>query len=492
MRLLATALLLSLATPAFAADPATEKAAAKPDSAIAPLPADRTIKQTAVIAGKALAYDTTVGAIPILDAKGKTIGQVMLTAYTVPGRGAARPVTFAFNGGPGAASAFLNFGAIGPKRVQFGAQGDSPSDRPVATDNPNSWLDFTDLVFVDPVGTGFSRSFVDSDASKKAFYAATPDIHYLSRVIFDWLVKNGRMTSPHYLIGESYGGYRVPRVAYYLQSQLGVGLAGITMVSPALSIPVLMGNEDALSPLGYVTTLPSMHAAYLERQGKLSGPAALADVEAYARGEFATDLLRGRSDPAAIERLSTHVAALTGLDPALVRQMDGRIGVRTYLREAHRGDRKLSSIYDSNVTIDDPFPASPEQRTNDPILDAGMAPVTGAAVDLVTNQVGYKADGAYNLLSYEVNGQWDWDRGDEAAVELRKAIAIDPKLQVIIAHGMDDLSCPYFVSRIVIDQMPSFGRANRVQLALFPGGHMFYSRPSSSAAFRQAALSIYR
>ena len=300
MRFLFVAALIVTAAPVCAADSAPDKA--KPEIALAPLPADKTIHQTAAINGKAIAYQTTVGAIPVLDDKGKKIGEVIYTAYTV--LGANRPVTFAFNGGPGAASAYLNFGAIGPKRVQFGAEGNAASDAPNTRDNANSWLDFTDLVFIDPIGTGFSRSLEDEAGTKKDFYTAKADIEYLSRVVFDWLVKNGRMTSPKYVIGESYGGFRVPRLAYYLQSQLGVGPAGIIMVSPYLNPMAIDDDDNALSPLPYMVSLPSMTAAYLERQGKLAGPEALADVEAYDRGEFAVDLFRGRSDTQAIKRLS--------------------------------------------------------------------------------------------------------------------------------------------------------------------------------------------
>ena len=479
------ALLLAAATPAFAAD---EKPAA---IALPPLPADKTVRQSTVIAGKPLAYDVSVGTLPIIDAKGKKIGEVTFTAYTVPSRGAARPVTFAFNGGPGAASAFLNFGAIGPKRVQFGAQGDAPSDSAVARDNPYSWLDFTDLVFIDPIGTGFSRSLEDEGATKKDFFAAKADIEYLSRVIFDWLNKNKRMTAPHYLIGESYGGYRVPRIAYYLQSRLGVGLNGITMVSPYLNPGAVDNEQNALSPLPYMISLPSMAAANLERQGKLTGPAALADVENYDRSEYAVDLFRGRSDPQAIERITAKVAAFTGLDPVIVRRSEGRIDTGTYLREIHRAEGKIGSVYDSNVTAFDPFPGAPQQQSNDPILDAIIAPATSAAVDLMTNQVGWKVDARYNLLSYEVNRAWDRDTSDSPVSDLRKAIANDPKMQVMIAHGMDDLSCPYFASRLIIDQMPSFGVAQRVKLSLYAGGHMFYSRPDSAAQFRRDALAMY-
>ena len=485
-RILIAAILLAAASPAFAADDVKAPAMELP-----PLPADKTIHQSAVIAGKPLAYDVTVGTIPIRDAKGKKIGEVVYTAYTVAGRGAARPVTFAFNGGPGAASAFLNFGAIGPKRVQFGAQGDAPSDSAVARDNPNSWLDFTDLVFVDPVGTGFSRSLEDEASTKRDFFTAQADIDYLGRVIFDWLNQHGRMTSPHYLVGESYGGYRVPRIAYYLQSRLGVGLNGVTMVSPYLNPAASNSDDNALSPLPYMISLPSMAAANLERQGKLTGPAALADIEAYDRTEYAVDLFRGRSDPQAIERLTAKVSAYTGLDPVIVRRSGGRIDIGTYLREIHRAEGKIGSVYDSNVTAFDPFPEAPQQVSNDPILDAIIAPATSAAVDLMTNQVGWKVDARYNLLSYEVNRAWTRDNSDTPVSDLRKAIANDPKMQVVIAHGMDDLSCPYFASRLIIDQMPGFGVPQRVKLGLYAGGHMFYSRPDSAAQFRRDAMAMY-
>ncbi len=505
MRPILAAALLMLTTAANSADNVVgsrspQAPASKSPDALTPggtqLPAERSLAQSAAIAGKPLAYQVKVGAMPILDDQGKTIAQVMYTAYVVPNAGNSRgprPVSFAFNGGPGAASAFINFGAIGPKTIQFGVAGNSASDSPVPTDNPNSWLDFTDLVFIDPIGTGFSRSFLDAEQTKRRFYTAETDIAYLSRVVFDWLVANKRLTSPKYIVGESYGGYRTPRMTHFLQNELGVGLNGIVMVSPLLSPPLLVGGDaDALSPMGYVINLPSMHAAWLERQGKLAGPEDLAAVEAYARGEFVTDLLKGRADKAATERLVRNVIELTGLNPALVRQMDGRVGVLTYIREYHRADQKVISLYDPNVTADDPFPAGAELRSGDPILSASRGPLTAAYVDLVTNQIGYKTEGPYILLSDKVIAAWDRDMGDTTSVELRQVVAADPKLGVLIAHGMDDLACPYFVTRLVIDQMPNFGRPGRIQLELFPGGHMFYNRRDSAAAFKRAAMALYR
>ena len=171
-----------------------------------PLPADAHAEQSIQMDGKTLHYTATVGTLAVRDSKGALSGEVVFTSYIMEGKD--RPVTFAFNGGPGAASVYLNLGAIGPKKVAFGAEGQSPSDPATMTDNPGTWLDFTDLVFIDPIGTGFSRSLVPIDDAKKEFYGPDQDIAYLSKCVYDWLVKNGRLESRKYIVGESYGGYR--------------------------------------------------------------------------------------------------------------------------------------------------------------------------------------------------------------------------------------------------------------------------------------------
>ena len=200
LRALACSLALTLlfGTPALAAEDAKvppkeglpkeePHTGAEDDIKLPPFPQDKTVHQSLQLGGRVLNYNATVGSLPVFDEKGKTIADVMFIAYTVPGTG--RPVTFALNGGPGASSVYLNLGAIGPKRVQFGAEGDSPSNPALAVDNPGTWLDFTDLVFIDPVGTGFSHSRVKEDEAKKRFYNPKADIEYLSRIIFDWLTR---------------------------------------------------------------------------------------------------------------------------------------------------------------------------------------------------------------------------------------------------------------------------------------------------------------
>lgn len=484
----AIALAVAGSSPAFAADTPSKDKDDKEKIELPPMSPDKTVVQSVAIEGHIVRYNATVGHIDVRDEKGKTIGQVVFTAYTIPSN-VARPVTFAFNGGPGASSVFLNMGAIGPKKVAFGVQGDSPSDPAVLHDNPNTWLGFTDLVFIDPIGTGFSRSLVDPDKTKKDFYDAKTDIEYLSRTVYDWLVENRRLTSRKYLIGESYGGFRVPKLAYYLQSRMGVGVSGMVMVSPYLD-PAAVGNETALSPLPWMINLPAMTAGHFERIGELT-PQRMAEVENYTRTQFVTDFLAGTGDRAATDRLSARVAQYTGLDPALVRRLNGRIDIETYLREIRRNTGQVGSVYDSNVTAWDPFPGSAEPRYNDPLLDGIIAPTTSAAVDFITNQVGWKSDAHYETLSYDVNKAWKRDDTDSPVTDLRKAIGNDPKMAVMIAHGWDDLSCPYFGSRLIVDQMPNNGPFQNVHLHVYPGGHMFYARPDSARQFRHDALAIY-
>jgi carboxypeptidase C (cathepsin A) len=464
---------------------------------LAPFPADKTVHQSMQLGGRTLKYEATVGSLPVFDEKGKTIASVMFTAFTIAGPD--RPVTFALNGGPGAASVYLNLGAIGPKHVQFGAEGNSPSDPAVARDNPGTWLDFTDLVFIDPVGTGFSHAQVKEDEAKKRFYNPQADVEYLSRIIFDWLVKNERLMSRKYIVGESYGGFRGPRITRFLQRELGVAVNGVVLVSPYLDPAA--SNDTDLSPLPWMLTLPSIAAANLERHGKLTD-ATMHQIVDYTRTDYVSDLLKGPSDSQALERIVKRVTELSGLDPTFVRRSGGRLETQAYLREVFREEGKLGSRYDSNVTAWDPFPFAPNQRVDDPILETIVAPTTTAMVDFITRVVGWKYTARFYALSNEVNNLWNdgnsgprpWRNGstnDESVRALRESVAIDPKLNVLIVHGWGDLSCPFMASVLIVDQMPIMGDRARVQVKEYPGGHMFYSRTDSQLALRADVMKVY-
>jgi len=490
--LLTALVAVGLNTAALAAD--AHKPAATPPAAnsdgfhLTSFPADAHVTQSTAVDGKTLKYTATVGSLPVRDEKGNVTGEVVFTAYTMPGKD--RPVTFAFNGGPGASSVYLNLGAIGPKKVNFGVEGDNPSDPATLHDNPGTWLGFTDLVFIDPIGTGFSRALVDDKQATKDFYSTDNDIKYLSRIVYDWLIKNGRMTSPKYLVGESYGGFRGPRITDYLQTQLGVAMKGMVLLSPYLD-PAASDDQN-VSPLPWMLTLPSIAASYLEREHKLT-PEAMAPIIEYTRGEYASDLMRGRSDPQATDRVVKKVTELTGLDPLFVKRSGGRLETQAYLREVFRAEGKLGSRYDSNVTAWDPFPYAPHQRTGDPILNGIIAPTTSAMVNFVTQTVGWKVDARYNALSYEVNRLWheDDDANKGSVSQLRESVANDPGLRVLIAHGWNDLSCPFMASVLIVDQMPAMGDPTRVQVKEYPGGHMFYARADSQAALTSDVRALY-
>jgi carboxypeptidase C (cathepsin A) len=280
-------------------------------------------------------------------------------------------------------------------------------------------------------------------------------------------------------MGESYGGYRGPRITHYLQTQLGVGVNGLFLVSPYLNPNFGDGN---LSPIPWMITLPPIVAAHLESQGKLT-PEAMHDVIAYDEGPYASALISGPQDPAATNAMIAHVTELTGLDPQFVKFSGGRLSTEAFLREVHREKGEIGSVYDSNVTDPDPFPYSPEQEGSDPILESGIATITQAMVNFDTVTVGWKVDARYNLLSYEVGRLWDRQGPDlrrGAVTDLREALAADPKLHVVIMHGWNDLSCPFMGSVLTQNQLPST-IAPQLTVHEFPGGHMFYTRPTNSA-----------
>jgi carboxypeptidase C (cathepsin A) len=491
--LVASGLCLLALPPSRAADaPAPAAPAPKtPEAdAIEPFPAPKSIRQSVIIAGKTIEYVLTIGSFGLKDAKGKLTGEIVYAAYTVPGRGAAsRPITFAVNGGPGAASAYLNLGVLGPKHIGFGQSGDYASDSPGLSDNPNSWLDFTDLVFIDPIGTGYSRSRVDEEETKKDFLNADADVHYLAEVMTKWLTQNNRQLSPKYLIGESYGGYRVPRLAEYMQTDMGVGVSGITLVSPFLDPPATT-NEDALSPLPWVIALPSMVAGAKERRGEPVTPESMAPVELYARTAYVTDFLAGQRDEAAADRMSTQVAQWLRLDPKTVRRLVGRVPRAVFIRESRRDEGKISSGYETNVTGFDPFPEREKSEYIDPELGSS-APFAEAMIDIINNQVGWRIDARYYINNYDVAMKFQRDDKDAPVSDLRKAAANDPRMAVLIAHGWNDLACPYFESKLLVAQMPAFGVTERVKVRVYPGGHMFYGRPASAAAFRRDAMQSY-
>ena len=490
LRYLGVALLalsgFALSAPAMAQDGQADGSGAA-ETGKAFFPPARTLTQSIEVDGHKLQYDITVEALPTYGPDDKVTGHVVATSYVVPSK-TPRPVAFVFNGGPGAGSGFLNIGAVGPKHIQFGAQGNTPSDSLIPEDNPGTWLAFTDMVFIDAIGTGFSRSDLGDEETRKAFYGIEQDAKYLARAVYDWLKLHGRMRSDKYLVGESYGGFRVPRIAQELQVWNDVGPKGLILMSPYLDGHLLSptgGEASAVSPMAAMIRLPSMAAANYAAEGKTLSPAIMKDVEDYARGEFPADWLKGWSDPAALERLEQRMVAFTGLSEEAVRRVGGRIDQNYFLRQRFKSQGLVASRYDINVTTPDPNPWSDSNVPMDSVAST-FTMVGGAMTDLLTNTLGWKVSGKYWAFNPSVSRGW-YNQGvdPESVTALRGAMAMDPKMKVLIAHGYGDLSCPYFASRLIVDQMPSTLTAGRLNLKLYDGGHMFYSRPGSTAAFRE-------
>ena len=379
----------------------------------------------------------------------------------------------------------------------------SPSALPELVPNAETWLDFTDLVFIDPVGTGYSRPIneaaappagvaatssgnVTTLAAKTPFYSVDGDIDSLSTFIRRYLKQSNRLLSPKVLVGESYAGYRAPKIAAKLQADGGIGLNALVIVSPVLDFAWL--NGSGTNPMAYLDTLPSFAAAAREAKAPITRKD-LADVEAYTTGEFLADLMRGERDTAAVKRIVDKVTALTGLDPALVKQRSGRIDSYTFMRESRRGTNEIVSIYDSTVGALDPFPSSGFSRSEDSFSGALAAPATSAMLDMYQSKLKWTPEGDYHMLNRSVNNAWDYGpRGrssHEAVSDLRRALALDQKLDVVIAHGLTDIITPYFRSKLIIDQMPVLGDPERLRLAVYPGGHMFYARAASRIQFRK-------
>jgi carboxypeptidase C (cathepsin A) len=469
------------------AEQSAEAPRARP-SAQRRLPADATTDQAVELPGRTLHFKATAGSLPLNDGEGALQAEVAYVAYVMGGE-TKRPITFVFNGGPGAASAYLGLGALGPWRLPLDRA--AASTPPALQPNAETWLDFTDLVFIDPPGTGYSRIAAGGDDVRRRFWSVDGDAEALAVFIRKWIEQAGRQASVKFIAGESYGGFRAPKVARKLQDQ-GVGIRGLVMISPVIDFGSF--GERRHVPMSWVAHLPSMAAATLDRAGKFDREA-LREVERYAAGDYLLDLLKGERDTAAVARISARVAGITGLDPALVRRLAGRVDSGTFQREAHRDQGLVGSAYDPNITAYDPYPTSPTSHFSDPVLDDTRAPITSAMTDLYQHVLNWRVDQPYQLLNREVSSRWDWGRGrspPEVVDDLRNDLASDPMVRVLVAHGANDLVTPYFGSQLLLDQLPAYGASERLKLAVYGGGHMFYNRDASRRALHDDAEALFR
>jgi carboxypeptidase C (cathepsin A) len=457
----------------------------------------------------------------------KPAADIFYSAYFKKGGDPKRPVTFVFNGGPGAASAYLHVGALGPKRVPFDDKG-VPLPPPASlVENSESWLPFTDLVFIDPVGTGFSR-ITHKDAAEegdkkegdaaakpaapskepeneKEFYALNRDLESICEFIQRFLSQYKRWSSPIFIAGESYGGYRVAKLARKLQEdKYGVGLAGAILISPALE-PNSLDPSD-YDCLAWIEVFPTMAASArvhgkTRKTGYKSVEAFLEAAEEFAVGPLLSWLTLGaRLSKDRIEEISAEMADWLGLPEPFVRKKAGRISLFDFSRELLRDQEIVLGIYDASITALDPFPDRPVFNGADPTLIGIDRVFTGGIQILLREWFDLKTDREYFLLSNQVNLDWKHDAPRHffqtqmgATDDLRYGMALNPHLKVFLTHGLYDMVTPYFGSNRVVDLMklhPSLRK--NMTIRHFEGGHMFYAWKKSREQFVAAMRDFYK
>ncbi len=456
---------------------------------------------------------TASGKWIVLRKKEKPVAEIFSVSY-VADRDGDRPVTFVFNGGPGASSAYLHMGVVGPSRVAFPADGSLPQMPPRLVANEESWLAFTDLVFVDPVGTGFSRVIkedgeekkkqkTDDDEKAKEFFGYKRDLESLCEFMGRWLSGHGRWGSPVFIAGESYGGYRVGRLVRMLQEKAGIGLNGAVLISPALEFATLLPTDYDV--LGWIDLLPTM-AITAVHHGRSRAFAASAPVEEvlqeaehFATSDYAAFLTRGASmPPVERERVLGRLADLIGLPVEMVARAEGRVTIGNFMRELLRDERKVLGLYDTTITSTDPFPDREAFAGPDPTLAGIESTYTMAINRQLRQEIGVATDREYMLLSEEVNDSWRNDDPEHffvppvgATDDFRYGMSLNPHMKAFITHGRYDLVTPYYAS----DRLRNLMRldpemASRLTVCHFGGGHMFYAWEKSRRDFSAAIASF--
>ena len=435
---------------------------------------------------RTLSFRVMAERIPVRNDRGQIDAEAGILAFLKNGAGAPRPVTFVIGGGPGTSSAYLNLGAIGPWRIDFNGAS-SAVRQPLP--NADTWLGFTDLVFIDPPGTGQGALLKQDAGTKERVWSVDGDVAILSDAIATWLRQHDRLSAPKVLLGQSYGGFRAPRIAEGLQSRHGIALKGLILVSPALDYG--WRYHARTSPLSFATLLPSFAAARMEGEGTFDAQA-LAESEDYASGAFVKDYLRGLKDKDALSQLIDRVTAITGLSKDVVSAAHGRVDEKLFGREIARRSGKVTSSYDPAKSSEDPDPTTPRPDYADPFLAALKAPLTIAMSEMLRAQAQRpqraRPQHAYVVSNEAVFDEWQWsdDHGlPESITALRKMMALDPALRVLVVHGLSDLQTPYFETTLILNQLPEFG--GRIAQHNYRGGHMFYSRDESRVAFRKDA-----
>jgi carboxypeptidase C (cathepsin A) len=435
------------------------------------------------IDGRSLSYVASAGSIPITADDGTVEARMFFVSYTVEQEEGStpRPLSFAFNGGPGSASVWLHMGALGPKRIELNDDGTMPAPPFRVIDNPDTWLAETDLVFVDPVGTGFSRAAKEELDQK--FWNAKGDIESVGEFIRLYLNQSNRWDAPLYLIGESYGTFRAAGLAGNLIDK-GIAFNGIILVSAVLSMLTVRMQGDRVNDLPYCLFLPTYtatawyHKALPEDLQARDLSDVLAEVEAWALGDYLAALARGDALAGEDrEQVVSTLARYTGLNERYVDGSRLRINIMRFCKELLRDRDQTVGRLDSRFTGVDLLGVT-EFPEFDPSLAGPTPPFTSAFNQHVRRNLGFETDLTFEAISMKVNEKWEFGakgQPPETAEALRTALARNPYLKVLVACAYYDLATPYFAIRYTIDHMGIAQQLrDNVRFTTYDAGHMMY------------------
>lgn len=439
---------------------------------------------------RSLSYTATTGIIPLTDEFGETEAEVFFTAYTLDGveESARRPLTFAFNGGPGSASIWLHMGALGPKRVVMQDEGWMPAPPYQLEPNEGTWLDFTDLVFIDPVGTGFSRA--TSEELDKKFWSVKGDVESVGEFIRLFLTRHARWNSPLFLAGESYGTTRAAGLAGHLVDK-GIAFNGIVLVSTALNLrPIFFEQGDDLPFQLFVPTYAATAWYHHQLDDDLQQrdlPDLLAEVEGWSENEYTAALMQGdRLDSAHAKSIGETLARYTGLDLDYVLGSNLRIDIFRFCKELLRYEKRSVGRLDSRYKGVEGL-AVTEKPEFDPSNTSSLPPFMSTFMNYVREELGVETDMSYQPLSEDVNEKWAWEKGElpYTGEALRSAMAKNPYMKTFVAQGYFDLATPHFATQYMLTHMnvdPEL-RSN-IMTRFYEAGHMFYLDRRSLEAFQ--------
>ncbi|MCA8926283.1 MAG: peptidase S10 [Planctomycetes bacterium] len=483
--------------PAQDAPTSRPAASAAAPAAVAEAAADQSAavtSHTLELGGQTLRYTATAGKLPILHDGEKVKAEVFYVAYRLEGGADDRPLTFAFNGGPGSSSVWLHLGALGPQRVLMGDEGQAPQVPTRYGPNHASWLDLTDLVFIDPVSTGYSRAA--EGESPKQFHGLDEDAAAVGEFIRLYVTRNKRWSAPKFLVGESYGTTRAAALAGHLQGRWGMNLNGVVLVSPVLDFQTIRfapGNDQP-----YWLFLPT-YAATAAYHGKLQTndlPATLREVEAWAQSEYLTALALGdRLPPAREAAVVQTLARYTGLSETFVRRSGLRISMQAFAKELLRDQSYTVGRFDGRYLGRDRLDAG-DSPDYDPSYAVVQGAYSAALNDYVRAELGFETDRPYEILTGAVNPwNYSWagtNRFVNVAQTLRDAIAKNPGLHVLVATGTYDLATPYFAADYTVAHLglPPELR-DHVQTTRYGAGHMMYLRKPDLEQLKSDAAAFY-